>query len=375
LVDLYKTISSKNWVAVAGAAITVAAGGGYIGGGGHSPISTIYGLAVDNALQYTVVLHTGEVVIANDAINPDLFWALRGGGASTWGVVIDVTLRTYPGPDVMSSVLFAANYNDTNTYKSVMSKFVELQPQMSKDNFTGYWYAFEKTLAFFYMGYNINKAEATARMSPFVNYTTSSVAGPPAQVIISEFPNWISMLESTWCAGGKCASDGGGTALLASRLIPLHSFEQPEELGSLLVDIVNDLDVTGDTMLGHLVAGGEVVKKDPDSVAANPAWRKALWHVILTGSQFLPNATATARKAAGDRVTKLNSKLIDFTPGSGAYINEADIQEPNWQQSFFGSHYDHLKEIKNKYDPNHLFICHHCVGSEDWDASLNCPAK
>ncbi|KAI8576922.1 hypothetical protein K450DRAFT_254247 [Umbelopsis ramanniana AG] len=374
LIDLYEATAHKDLVVVAGAAITVAAGGGYIGGGGHSPISPIYGLAVDNALQFTVVLANGEVVIANDAMNPDLFWALRGGGAGTWGVVIDVTLRTFPAPNVMSSVLFIAAHNDTKSFTSVMTKFIELQPQMSKDNFTGYWYGFNKTLAFLYIGYDLNKTEATTRMTPFLNFT-ASVSGPPPQYIVTEFPSWAAFLETTWCPGGTCPSEGGQTALLASRLIPLDSFDQPDALGSLLVDISSDLDVTGDTMLGHLVAGGEVVRKDPDSVGVNPAWRKALWHVVLTGAQFEFNATAAQRKKAGDRVTKLNSKLIDFTPGSGAYLNEADIQEPNWQQSFFGSHYDRLKQIKNKVDPHHLFICHHCVGSEDWDASLNCPAK
>jgi FAD/FMN-containing dehydrogenase len=374
LIDLYEATAHKNLVVVAGAAITVAAGGGYIGGGGHSPISTIYGLAVDNALQFTVVLASGEVVIANDAINPDLFWALRGGGAGTWGVVIDVTLRTFPAPNVMSTVLFIAAHNDTKSFTSVMTKFIELQPQMSKDNFTGYWYAYNKTLAFLYIGYDLNKTEATTRITPFLNFT-ASVAGPPPQYIVTEFPSWAAFLEATWCPGGTCPSGGGGTTFLASRLIPLDSFDQPDALGSLLVDISSGLDVTGDTMLGHLVAGGEVVRKDPDSVGVNPAWRNALWHIVLTSSNFDFNATAAQRKTASDRVSQLNSKLIDFTPGSGAYINEADIQEPNWQQSFFGSHYDRLKQIKNKVDPHHLFICHHCVGSEDWDAALNCPAK
>jgi hypothetical protein len=46
--------------------------------------------------------------------------------------------------------------------------------------------------------------------------------------------------------------------------------------------------------------------------------------------------------------------------------------EPNPKETFFGSHYDKLKAIKNVYDPIGLFVVKDGVGAEDWDASLNC---
>lgn len=369
LADMYEAINQRNWVVPGGAAITVAGGGGFIGGGGHSSLSPIFGLAVDNALQFTVVLANGEVVVANDAQNTDLFWALRGGGAGTWGVVVDVTLRAYPGPKIMTKLLYLCVYNDTKTFQSVMTKFIELQPQMSKDGFAGYWFSLQNALAFEYFTYDINKTETVRRLTPFLNYS-NTVAGP-AKVNTTEYASWGTFWKDTWCPTGTCASDAGNTALLASRLIPLESFSKPTELGDLLVEIINQVSLTGNPMLGHLVAGGEVSRKDPDSVGVNPAWRKALWHLVISGS-FAFNATATERNAVAKSLTRLNQKIIDFTPGAGSYLNEADINEPNWQQSFFGTHYDRLKAIKNKVDPNHLFICHHCVGSEDWDESLNC---
>lgn len=76
---------------------TVGVIGGYLQGGGHSPISRMFGLAVDNVLEFTVVLlSTGEIVTASDCAHPDLFWALRGGGGGTFGVVISATFRTFP---------------------------------------------------------------------------------------------------------------------------------------------------------------------------------------------------------------------------------------------------------------------------------------
>ncbi len=52
------------------------------------------------------------------------------------------------------------------------------------------------------------------------------------------------------------------------------------------------------------------------------------------------------------------------TPGSGTYANEVDYFEPDWQNSFWGVNYSKLLSIKQKYDPDNVFTCHHCVGSE-----------
>lgn len=58
--------------------------------------------------------------------------------------------------------------------------------------------------------------------------------------------------------------------------------------------------------------------------------------------------------------------IIALAPDAGTYANEADYFQKNWQQVFWGSNYSKLLKIKNKYDPNGLFYCHHCVGSEYW---------
>lgn len=57
---------------------------------------------------------------------------------------------------------------------------------------------------------------------------------------------------------------------------------------------------------------------------------------------------------------------------SGAYSNEADVREQNFQQTFFGSNYPRLLKVKKEYDPNDLFIVGAGVGSENWDAAGIC---
>lgn len=66
--------------------------GGYIQGGGHGPLTTILGMGTDSVLQYTLVTADGSYIMADAKNNSDIFWALRGGGGASWGVVISVSV-------------------------------------------------------------------------------------------------------------------------------------------------------------------------------------------------------------------------------------------------------------------------------------------
>ena len=56
-------------------------------------------------------------------------------------------------------------------------------------------------------------------------------------------------------------------------------------------------------------------------------------------------------------------------------LYKASRYELDFKKSFFGSHYNKLRLIKDKYDPNSLFIVHSGVGSEDWDEELVCTRR
>jgi FAD/FMN-containing dehydrogenase len=58
--------------------------------------------------------------------------------------------------------------------------------------------------------------------------------------------------------------------------------------------------------------------------------------------------------------------LRAVAPGAGAYVNECDYFQPDWQRAFWGDNYPRLRDIKQRYDPDGLFTVHHGVGSEDW---------
>lgn len=71
---------------------------GYSIGGGHGPFAPAKGLGVDNMLEVDIVLKDGSLVTANSKQNSDLFWALRGGGGSTWGVITSITVKLHKIP-------------------------------------------------------------------------------------------------------------------------------------------------------------------------------------------------------------------------------------------------------------------------------------
>lgn len=78
----------------------------------------------------------------------------------------------------------------------------------------------------------------------------------------------------------------------------------------------------------------------------------AEWEEMLAYQKLMTNTVMPALEAV--------------TPGSGAYMNEADFLQPGFQQAFFGSKYKRLLEIKKKYDPDSLFYATKGVGSEAW---------
>ncbi|MCO5549801.1 hypothetical protein L7F22_003275 [Adiantum nelumboides] len=94
-----------------GAYSSVGVAGGFAMGGGHGPLGPKYGLAVDNILQYTIVTADGQIRNANANQNSDLFWALRGGGGGTWGVVTETIYEVHPStPMIIAPFVLLPNY-------------------------------------------------------------------------------------------------------------------------------------------------------------------------------------------------------------------------------------------------------------------------
>lgn len=81
-----------------------------------------------------------------------------------------------------------------------------------------------------------------------------------------------------------------------------------------------------------------------------------------------PALSPAAQAAAESVLTNTYVQALrELAPDTGAYVNEADANEPNFQETFWGENYARLKEIKRRIDPGDVFWCSPCVGNEGWE--------
>jgi FAD/FMN-containing dehydrogenase len=104
LIDVYDALWRHGRTIPAGTCPTVGIAG-LTFGGGIGLAARKFGLTCDNLVEATVVLADGRAVVCNARERTDLFWALRGGGGGTFGIVTQLVFRTYPVDKVVTYAL------------------------------------------------------------------------------------------------------------------------------------------------------------------------------------------------------------------------------------------------------------------------------
>ena len=124
----YNEVTTKGGRYVQGGGCMTVGVAGIILGGGFGSFSKAYGTAAASLLEAEIVTADGEVKIANACSNPDLFWALKGGGGG-FGVVTRVTLRTHPLPEFLGGVFATIKASSDEAYRRLISKIIEFYAQ------------------------------------------------------------------------------------------------------------------------------------------------------------------------------------------------------------------------------------------------------
>ncbi|KAI0329054.1 FAD-binding domain-containing protein [Cubamyces sp. BRFM 1775] len=352
---------------------SVGAAGGWLLGGGHSALSPAYGLGVDNVLEISLVTSTGAHIIANEYQHADLFWALRGGGGGTFGVVTSVTYRTHAATPVVAAILIAsAEGSQSNpTLREAFTELVRITPQLTDFGWGGYT-IFEPandttTFLITYLIPNVSWSQANATINPYFEYVQALASNSSGQdtltvltALTQPFPSFYDWFTTIIPKVGEV----GVNVEIGSRLLPRSTLENEyEHVAQELLELPD--------MNYYLVAGGAVSRVDPSKTGLNPAWRQANTHVVI-GTSWADGATSAEIEQKRGVLRANTAKLRALAPQSGAYFNEASLYEPNAKEAFFGSHYNRLRTIKKLYDPRDLFVVAEGVGSDEWTSDLKC---
>ena len=148
---------------------------GLVLGGGFGSFSKAHGTAGANLIEAEVVTADGEVRIANACVNPDLFWALKGGGGG-FGVVTRVTLRTHELPESLGVVFATIKAASDDAYRRLVGKAVEFYAQALFNPHWGEQLVFAPggvlSISMLFQGLDQDEAEATWR--PFFDWVAAS---------------------------------------------------------------------------------------------------------------------------------------------------------------------------------------------------------
>lgn len=347
---------------------TVGLGGGYIAAGGHSPLAPLYGMGADQVLSMEVVLPNGRFVSASATSHPDLFWALRGGGGSTFGVVTSLVIRAYPKlPVTTLTYSFGTSANVSNTtFWAGMDAVWATFPEHADAGQYRYWTigCSDPETCGFTMGphwaNNMTKAQLQQLHDPlFASLSDLGISVNDA--VYTEYDGVLNAFTQTFPASTEVV--GQWAFHTGSRLFPRSNWENPSALAAQSAAI-RDAVIAAGFVIGYNIKAATNPTVDQDN-AVNPAWRATLAH-IMVGASWGPDASPADIADASKVLTQRISTWRDVSPGAGAYMNEADINEPDFQQSFYGSHYDRLYKLKQQYDPHGILYAATAVGSEDW---------
>ncbi|KAJ6445442.1 FAD-binding, type 2 [Purpureocillium lavendulum] len=350
---------------------------GYVTGGGHSPLGPRYGMAADNVLEMLVVTPAGKVVAVNEDRHPDLFWAMRGGGGSTFGVVVSVTLRTYPTPQVTSAGFVVFTDPKERVVANELLALISSQfPALMDKGLSGYVFlspgmklptsvpdvppeiagAFGTVL----VQDAADRDAAIPRILKPLNETIHERW--PGKVTLMTFPkHYKTFLE--WYNENHDAGSGGGSSYVASRLLERDVLQgNSTRFPSALKEAFK-----ANKRFDIFMVGGKGVRDAQPrggSNAVHPAWRRAAVQGMTSVS--FPPLNKTAEQDAKKLLDGSFQPMRDLSPRSGSYINEAFLFEKNWQRAFWGDNYPRLLRVKKAVDPSDVFWCKTCVGSEGW---------
>jgi FAD/FMN-containing dehydrogenase len=310
--------------------------GGLTLGGGVGHLSRAYGLTIDNLVAATVVLADGSVVQTDAEREPDLFWAIRGGGGN-FGVVTQFTFRCHPLTNVLAGpVLY--DLDDTADLLRWYDGFIASAPDE-----LGGWFAYlsvppgphfpeelhlRKVCTVIWTQPGEEESPALREARAYGKPLLDGVAPLP-------FPVWNTAFDALLPPGEQWYWRG----------------EFFDEISEGLIEAALEWNAKAPTWkcTMHMYAiDGAAARPGNDETAW--AYRDARWAQVIGGIDPDPaNARAISDWARG------YSEATRPYAMSGGYLNFQMDEEPDRVRGMYGTNYDRLARIKAQYDPGNVF--------------------
>ncbi|KAL4257798.1 oxygen-dependent FAD-linked oxidoreductase family protein [Pleurotus pulmonarius] len=370
--QIYQEANARGKIVVAGACPTVGWAGGYIQGGGHSPMGSKFGMGADQLLSMEVITTTGKLVTASPTQNQDLFWAMSGGGGGTYGILWSLTVKAFPDMPCAGALL---SFNTGPTVSlakwwEAVDFYQENTPKTTDAGGVSYSFYSEGSfqMAPLFLP-NSTAADVKEHIQPLVNKLES--LGIPHNLTIAEFPGFFAAHEGLF----PPESFAVGVMQFGGRLLPRSLWESKASLAKLK-SVVRTM-VEDDAVIFDIAVSPTKERGGNPKNAVLPAWRDAerTFYPTLPWMDRAPLSVAVQQE---NKITHAyDAALRALAPKSGAYLNEGDPFEPDFKTAFYGVNYPRLLEIKDKWDPDQLLFGAIAVGGDRWKTARDgrlCPA-
>ncbi|WP_328720804.1 FAD-binding oxidoreductase [Streptomyces sp. NBC_00247] len=361
--DIYRSLGAHGLTIPGGSCATVGISGLTLGGG-HGVASRAYGLTCDNLTSATLVTADGRTLTADATRHKDLFWALRGGGNGSFGVVTRLRFRTSPAPRTVVCNL-GWPWSRAGAVLAAWQEWGPDQPDeiWSSLHFEAGTDGADPTvsLAAFSLGTYGDLQNAVDRLADRAGASASTVS-------LRRRGYEEAMLAYAGCSGltadqchlpgttpGRTARGALGRETYAAASDFFTRSLPPEGLRTLTGRVeAFTRQPAGEGAKGSVILtalGGAVNRVARDATAFVHRDSRMLAQYLASWS---PDASGTSATAAQGWLKSIHTAMGPHASGE-AYQNYTDPTLTDWRRAYFGPSADRLGKLRDQYDPERLF--------------------